>query len=173
MSQEYDPTVKTLVETDPAAWPVLIGQPWAPTEVIDADIATVSGAADKVLHVHAADPYLLHLEFVSGQSLRIQTSSTQLNLVVLIWGVTSIIGKLITIDAVAVTVWRTGLAALGLALICIFSGISLRVSRRFGYTEILGSALPAQSHEGRLSGVRQLTDLTSVPNPFRYSNSSP
>jgi hypothetical protein len=35
--------------------------------VIDADIATVSGAADKVLRVEARPPYLLHLEFVSGQ----------------------------------------------------------------------------------------------------------
>jgi predicted transposase YdaD len=34
--------------------------------VIDADIATVSGAADKVLRVSANPPYLLHLEFVVG-----------------------------------------------------------------------------------------------------------
>lgn len=65
-----------------------------------------------------------------GGSLR---DLTQLNLVVLVWGITSIIGKLITIDVIAVTVWRTGLAALGLALICIFSGISLRVSRRAAF----------------------------------------
>jgi predicted transposase YdaD len=37
--------------------------------VIDADIATVSGAADKVLHVGTPDPYLLHLEFVSGHDV--------------------------------------------------------------------------------------------------------
>ncbi len=34
--------------------------------MIDADIATVSGAADKVLRVAADPAYLLHLEFVSG-----------------------------------------------------------------------------------------------------------
>ncbi len=34
--------------------------------MIDADIATVSGAADKVLRVSADPPYLLHLEFVAG-----------------------------------------------------------------------------------------------------------
>src|SRR5271165_3282082 len=34
--------------------------------VTDADIATVSGAADKVLRVSADPPYLLHLEFVAG-----------------------------------------------------------------------------------------------------------
>src|SRR5207244_3492128 len=38
----------------------------APTHVIDADIATISGAADKVLRIEAALPYLLHLEFLSG-----------------------------------------------------------------------------------------------------------
>jgi predicted transposase YdaD len=65
-AKPYDPTLKALVETDPASWPALLGQPTRPTEVIDADIATVSGAADKVLRVAAEPPYLLHLEFVSG-----------------------------------------------------------------------------------------------------------
>ena len=41
----------------------------------------------------------------------------QLHLVVLAWGFTAILGKLITISAVEVTIWRTGLATLGLALI--------------------------------------------------------
>src|SRR5262245_23004912 len=63
-AKPYDPTLKALVETEPESWPVLLGQPKAPTEVIDADIATVSGAADKVLSVAADLPYLLHLEFV-------------------------------------------------------------------------------------------------------------
>jgi predicted transposase YdaD len=66
VAKPFDPTVKTLVETSPADWPVLLGQPAAPTDVIDADIATVSGAADKVLHVRAAPPYLVHLEFQAG-----------------------------------------------------------------------------------------------------------
>jgi predicted transposase YdaD len=65
-AKAFDPTTKALVENGPDDWPVLIGQPAAPTEVIDADIATVSGAADKVLRVQAADPYLLHLEFQCG-----------------------------------------------------------------------------------------------------------
>jgi hypothetical protein len=34
--------------------------------VIDADLATVSGAADKVLRVGEQSPWLLHLEFQSG-----------------------------------------------------------------------------------------------------------
>src|SRR5205807_6158849 len=62
----YDPTLKTLVETAPESWPALLGRPRGPTRAIDADIATVSGAADKVLRVAAKTPYLLHLEFVAG-----------------------------------------------------------------------------------------------------------
>ncbi len=63
----FDPTLKTLVEMTPAAWPVLLGRPAAPTEVVDADIAlTVSGAADKVLHVRSRPPYLIHLDFQAG-----------------------------------------------------------------------------------------------------------
>lgn len=65
-SKPYDPTLKALVEIDPKSWPVLLARPSGPTEVIDADIATVSGAADKVLRVSANLAYLLHLEFVSG-----------------------------------------------------------------------------------------------------------
>ena len=62
----FDVTLKTMVEIGPGDWTVFAGQPAAPTRVIDADIATVSGAADKVLQVEASTPYLLHVEFVSG-----------------------------------------------------------------------------------------------------------
>ncbi|HTU89189.1 MAG TPA: hypothetical protein VMF69_03740 [Gemmataceae bacterium] len=65
-AKPYDPTLKTLVEIEPQSWPVLFGYAKALTEVIDADIATVSGAADKVLRVAGDPAYLLHLEFVSG-----------------------------------------------------------------------------------------------------------
>jgi hypothetical protein len=65
-TKPYDPTLKALVEIDPESWPALLARPMGPTEVIDADIATVSGAADKVLRVSADPAYLLHLEFVSG-----------------------------------------------------------------------------------------------------------
>jgi predicted transposase YdaD len=62
----YDPTLKALVETEPESWPPLLSGPTGPTTVFDADIATVSGAADKVLRVAADPPYLLHLEFAAG-----------------------------------------------------------------------------------------------------------
>ncbi|MCI0461812.1 MAG: hypothetical protein L0Z62_33090 [Gemmataceae bacterium] len=65
-TKPFDPTLKTLVETDPESWPALLGRPGGPTEAIDSDIGTVSGAADKVLRVATDEPYLLHLEFVVG-----------------------------------------------------------------------------------------------------------
>jgi predicted transposase YdaD len=62
----FDPTFKALVEAAPEDWLPFVGEPRAPVEIIDADIATVSGAADKALRVRAAEPYLVHLEFVTG-----------------------------------------------------------------------------------------------------------
>ena len=52
-ANRYDPTLKTLVEIDPASWPYLLHCPIGPTAVVHADIATVSGAADNVLRVSA------------------------------------------------------------------------------------------------------------------------
>jgi drug/metabolite transporter (DMT)-like permease len=64
----------------------------------------------------------------------------QLHLVVLAWGFTAILGKLITLPPVDVTVWRTALAAVGLGLIAVLSGLSLRVSRRV-LLQLLGTGL--------------------------------
>jgi predicted transposase YdaD len=66
VSKPFDPTLKDLVECGPEDWVALAGLPPAPTRIIDADVATVSGAADKALHVAADPPYLLHLEFLAG-----------------------------------------------------------------------------------------------------------
>ncbi len=57
----------------------------------------------------------------------------QLHLVVLAWGFTAILGKLITLPALDVTVWRTGLAAVG------FAGVALllRQDLRLGRGEVL------------------------------------
>jgi len=68
MSQPFDPTLIALVETVPEDWPVLVGQPRGPTEVVEGDLGTVQRAADKVLRVWAAVPYLLHLEFLAGHA---------------------------------------------------------------------------------------------------------
>jgi predicted transposase YdaD len=67
MTQDYDPTLKAMVETEPESWLPVVGRPLAPVTVEDADLATlVSGAVDKVLRVHAEPPYLVHLDFQAG-----------------------------------------------------------------------------------------------------------
>jgi predicted transposase YdaD len=67
MAGDYDPTLKVLVEVEPASWLPLVGRPPAPVSPIDADISTIlSGAMDKLLRVRAGPDYLLHLDFQAG-----------------------------------------------------------------------------------------------------------
>ena len=67
MAKPFDATTKTLVEIHPTAWLELAGLPTAPVEIINADLATVTTEADKVLRVlDPAGTYLLHQEFQAG-----------------------------------------------------------------------------------------------------------
>lgn len=52
----------------------------------------------------------------------------QVHVVVLAWGVTGVIGKLILLPSTEVVVWRTGLAAIGFAVLARWLGGSLRVA---------------------------------------------
>jgi predicted transposase YdaD len=67
VSKPYDATTKDLLETAPADWLAFLGHP-APGRVrlIDADLSTVTTAADKVFLVEEDPPWLLHLELQSG-----------------------------------------------------------------------------------------------------------
>lgn len=67
----------------------------------------------------------------------------KLHLVILAWGFTAILGKLIVMPAVEMLVWRTTLAALGFALTARFMGVSLNLPARerwrmFGLGGLLG-----------------------------------
>jgi predicted transposase YdaD len=66
VSKPFDATLKGLLEASPSDWPVLAGLPRAAVEVIDADISTVTGAADKVLRVRGQPDWIMHVEFQSG-----------------------------------------------------------------------------------------------------------
>lgn len=66
MEKKFDVTLKALLEDAPEDWPLLAGVSDARVEVIDADIATISGAADKVLRLQGPPPSLLHFEFQAG-----------------------------------------------------------------------------------------------------------
>jgi predicted transposase YdaD len=63
---KFDSTLKTMLESGPRDWARLFGVETDPVEVIDADIATVSGAADKVIRVTGPPDWILHLEFQAG-----------------------------------------------------------------------------------------------------------
>jgi len=63
---EFDAILKTMLEAGPPDWPRLIGEPESEVRVIDADFSTVSGAADKVLHILGPEEWILHFEFQVG-----------------------------------------------------------------------------------------------------------
>ena len=66
MSKPYDSTTKFLLESRPADWLPYLGLPPHEVEVIDADLSTVTQAADRMLRVQASVPWLIHLEFQAG-----------------------------------------------------------------------------------------------------------
>ncbi|HWY86878.1 MAG TPA: hypothetical protein VNX28_09145 [Gemmataceae bacterium] len=67
MSKPFDATPKWLVEMRPFDWPAFLGVMARAVEVVDADVSTVTAAADKVLLVRADDgDRIQHLDFQSG-----------------------------------------------------------------------------------------------------------
>jgi predicted transposase YdaD len=70
MAKAFDATTKQLVEGHPADWIVYAGLPLGESiEVVDADLSSFSFAADKVIRVGGASPYIAHFEFQSGIDL--------------------------------------------------------------------------------------------------------
>jgi hypothetical protein len=63
MSKPFDATSKFLIETRPEDWVAFLHLPLGPVELKETDMSTVTAAADRVLHVAAEQPYVLHLEF--------------------------------------------------------------------------------------------------------------
>ena len=66
MSKRFDGTLKELLEDAPESWPILVGRPGGNVAVVDSDIGTVTGAADKVLRVSGPPAWLLHVEAQAG-----------------------------------------------------------------------------------------------------------
>jgi hypothetical protein len=66
MPGRIDDTLKHLTELSPEDWVVRGEWPAAPASVIDADIATLSGTADKVIRVGGPRPWLLAVDFQAG-----------------------------------------------------------------------------------------------------------
>ena len=66
MPKPFDATLKGMLEQAPGDWATLAGFPQEAITIVDADISTVSGAADKVLLMHSKENWLLHFEFQAG-----------------------------------------------------------------------------------------------------------
>ncbi len=70
MPHPYDASTKYLLQTRLADWLPLSGRTTtAELQVIDADLATVTAAADRVLRVCEDPPWLLHLELQASRDL--------------------------------------------------------------------------------------------------------
>ncbi|MBY0522177.1 MAG: hypothetical protein K2R98_02195 [Gemmataceae bacterium] len=66
MPGPIDDTLKHLIEWSPQDWVVRGGWSAAPATLIDADIATITGATDKVIHVAGPPDWLLAVDFQAG-----------------------------------------------------------------------------------------------------------
>jgi predicted transposase YdaD len=66
MPGPIDDTLKHLTELSPQDWVERGGWPAAPARLIDADIATLTGATDKVIRVVGAPDWLLAVDFQAG-----------------------------------------------------------------------------------------------------------
>jgi hypothetical protein len=66
MPGPIDDTLKQLTELSPRDWVVQGGWSPAPASLIDADIATITGAADKVIRVAGSPEWLLAVDFQAG-----------------------------------------------------------------------------------------------------------
>src|SRR5436305_6345609 len=66
MPGPVDVALKHLTEWSPQGWVVRGGWTAAPAQMMDADIATVSGAADKVIRVEGEPDWLLAVDFQAG-----------------------------------------------------------------------------------------------------------
>lgn len=72
MAKRFDSSTKQLVQSRPADWLALAGlEARGEIEVIEADVSTHSGAADKVLRVGGAHPYIGHVELQAGPDLHL------------------------------------------------------------------------------------------------------
>lgn len=66
MSKPYDAATKRLVELRPEDWVAFLGLPSGPVSLVDADLSTISAAADRLIRVDAEVPYIMHNEMESG-----------------------------------------------------------------------------------------------------------
>ena len=69
MPGPLDDTLKHLTELAPADWVTQGGWAPAPATLVDADIATIAGASDKVIRVAGSPDWLLAVDFQAGHDV--------------------------------------------------------------------------------------------------------
>ncbi|MCC2667716.1 MAG: hypothetical protein K0Q72_187 [Armatimonadetes bacterium] len=80
MSKPYDSVFKDLLERDPAGWVRLaLGSLSGEALIVDSDISTVSGAADKVVLISGAVPLVVHFEAFASWDASIQVRGMHYN----------------------------------------------------------------------------------------------
>jgi predicted transposase YdaD len=67
MNKPFDVASKDLVELRPEDWVRFLGFVGSNISVVNADLATVTTDADRVIRVKKPKPYLLHIEFQAGR----------------------------------------------------------------------------------------------------------
>ena len=61
-----------LLEKHPRAWlEFLLGRKLSKVQIVDADLSTITSEADKVFRVGERQPWMVHVEFMSGRDLRL------------------------------------------------------------------------------------------------------
>jgi len=80
MSKPYDSVFKDLLERDPAGWVQLaLGPVAGESTLVDADISTVSGAADKVVLLSGPEPFVIHFEAFASWDPTLQARAMNYN----------------------------------------------------------------------------------------------
>jgi predicted transposase YdaD len=77
VAQPFDTSTKELIETQPADWLEFVGLGRREVDVINADLATITAAADKVLRVQAPVPGLAHLELQADYDAELDERTLQ------------------------------------------------------------------------------------------------
>jgi hypothetical protein len=71
--KKYDASLKDIIDVHPDDWAKMLGaKPIRRVRVIDADVSTVSAAADKAMFIDDGGPqWILHPELVSSGNLKL------------------------------------------------------------------------------------------------------
>jgi predicted transposase YdaD len=77
VAQPFDTSTKELIEAQPSDWLEFVGLGRREVEVVNADLATITAAADKVLRVRAPVPWLAHLELQADYDAELDDRTLQ------------------------------------------------------------------------------------------------